>query len=33
MAIALSSSPSVVTTQEDAMAVVHELMEHIKVSI
>ena len=31
MALNLSPSPSVVTTQEDALAVVEELMEHIKV--
>ena len=29
--MSLSPSPSVVTTQEDALAVVEELMEHIKV--
>ena len=31
MALNLSPSPSVVTTQEDALAVVEELKEHIKV--
>ena len=32
MATGLSSSPSVVTSQEDALAVMEELMAHIKVS-
>ena len=31
MATGLSSSPSVVTSQEDALAVMEELMAHIKV--
>ena len=31
MAVSLSTSPSSVSTPEDALAVVEELMEHIKV--